>query len=213
MLMKTLKLLAVLMLISCAVLLASGCVQENNAINTSLNMTQTQGQDNQTGSLTGTTLPNNQEQNQTQTAQTTNGLIAAYYSGIKIEGEPAATGVINSLSLVWNETNQPEGVDWKRFAAQFSGKLTIEKEGDYIFVITSDDGSRLYIDNVLSGDLWDSTGVNSRSVAKKMTAGRHDIRIDYKNIGGSVAKLKLEYWSSPLGIERQVIPINLFTIE
>ena len=109
------------------------------------------------------------------------------------------------------DDNQPaDGVTWNRFSARFTGTLIIQNEGDYTFIITSDDGSRLYIDGTNVADIWESTGVNSKSTFRKMTAGEHTVKVEYRNIGGGSAKMKLEYWASALNISRQPIPSEMF---
>lgn len=135
-----------------------------------------------------------------------NGMKAEYYSSIDLSGDPVFTGTIPLLDMSWTAENIPEGVDVSRFSAVFTGKVVIDKEGGYIFILKSDDGSRLFVDGTKIADIWDSTGVNSKSASRTLTAGEHDIRVDYKNIGGSIALLKLEYWASQMNITRQVIP-------
>jgi len=174
------------------------------------------------GTLTGTTLPpplpvtdTNQtnstaSNNSTQQAAQQNGLAANYYLSSDLAGDPAATGTVSDLDISWNDTNPPPTpVDWHRFSATFSGSVQIDQPGDYIFILTSDDGSRIYIDNLLMGDIWASSGVNSISVTRfNLTAGQHPIRVDYRNLGGGLAKVRLEYWASAIGIPRQVIPAS-----
>jgi len=65
------------------------------------------------------------------------------------------------------------------FAIEYTGRFWINKPGRYRFVLTSDDGSRLYIDDRL---LIDNDGVHS-PVAKTATAvlsqGIHRLRLPY----------------------------------
>lgn len=139
------------------------------------------------------------------------GLTAEFYTTTTLAGDVIAAKIVPNVDFTWSDSNQPaDGVDWKRFSARFSGTLLIDKEGDYTFIITSDDGSRLYIDGTNVADIWESTGVSSKSTFRKLAAGEHTVRVDYRNIGGGSAKVKLEYWASALNISRQVIPTGNF---
>jgi hypothetical protein len=167
---------------------------------------------NQTVNETDNFLVNNQTLNAQQVpVQTGAGLKAEYFPGLVINGTPAGTGTVPSIDMNWNDTNRPAGVDWHRFSARLSGFLSIDATGDYVFILTSDDGSRMFLDGQLVTDLWDSSGVNSRSALRNAAAGLHNITIEYKNIGGGVAKVRLEYFASDLNITRQVIPADKFS--
>ncbi len=160
-----------------------------------------------------TNTTQNATQNTTQPPATTatQGLTAQYFTTTNLAGDVIATKVVPSLDFAWSDINQPaDGVAWNRFSARFSGVLLIEKEGDYTLIITSDDGSRLYVDGTNVADIWESTGVTSKSTFRKLTAGEHTIRVEYRNIGGGSAKLKLEYWASAQNVSRQVIPSGMF---
>ena len=65
------------------------------------------------------------------------------------------------------------------FAIDYSGRFWIENAGSYRFVLTSDDGSRLYIDDQL---LIDNDGLHPPQDAEgsaSLTAGAHKMRVSY----------------------------------
>ncbi len=149
----------------------------------------------------------------TTTAPAINGLKGEYFSNIDFSGD-AYTRTDSVIDMAWLNQEAPiEGISGARFSARWTGNLMIEQAGDYMFVITSDDGSRLYMNGVKQADLWDNSGVNSKSATMALTAGKHDIKIEYKNLGGGLAKIKLEYIASRLGIERQVVPSGKLSVE
>ena len=199
-----------------------GTITQPNTTNTDQNATQPPviGPAENTTNTTSNTTANqtsNETSNQTQNVTqppppaATQGLNVQYFTTTNLAGDVAATKVVPNIDFVWSDDNQPaDGVTWNRFSARFTGTLIIQNEGDYTFIITSDDGSRLYIDGTNVADIWESTGVNSKSTFRKMTAGEHTVKVEYRNIGGGSAKMKLEYWASALNISRQPIPSEMF---
>jgi len=72
------------------------------------------------------------------------------------------------------------------FAVRWSGVLIITTGGNYRFLLTSDDGSNLYVDNkkVINND--GLHGVRNRAAwVKRMVAGQHKVRIEFFERGGS----------------------------
>src|SRR5579884_1992186 len=65
------------------------------------------------------------------------------------------------------------------FAIDYTGKFWIEKPGEYEFSLTSDDGSKLYIDDALA---IDNDGVHppaTRTAKLSVSGGIHRIRVSY----------------------------------
>lgn len=70
-----------------------------------------------------------------------------------------------------------ERFEW--FAIDYNGRFWIEKPGRYLFALTSDDGSKLYIDGKL---VVDNDGLHApRTVVDSVTLGEglHLIRVSY----------------------------------
>ncbi len=68
-------------------------------------------------------------------------------------------------------------IEW--FAIDYTGRFWIEKPALYRFSLTSDDGSRLYIDDQL---IADNDGVHSpevRFASLQLAGGVHNIRVSY----------------------------------
>lgn len=88
--------------------------------------------------------------------------------------------------------------------ARFTGELEVPKEEAYTFYMIGDDGFRLYIDDELVIDFWQQAWDKEQvSEPITLTAGRHDIRVEYlQGWGGAYVKLQ---WESP-SIEKQVVP-------
>lgn len=83
-----------------------------------------------------------------------------------------------------------EGFDLKvakrkdNFGLRFDATIKIDADGDYLFLLGSDDGSRLTIDNKV---VIDNDGIHPYSQKRKplkMTAGLHSVVVEYFEQGG-----------------------------
>jgi len=101
-------------------------------------------------------------------------------------------------SYATDVSNWPTGYIGKNesFSVRFDGLLKIDTEADYMFQLTSDDGSWLWIDGV---QVIDNGGIHAPtekdSAAIHLTPGYHPIRVDmYENTDRAV--VYLEYSST-----------------
>jgi hypothetical protein len=65
------------------------------------------------------------------------------------------------------------------FAIEYTGRFWIEKPGPYRFALTSDDGSRLYIDDQTVVDNDGVHPVATKSGSVELSGGIHTIRVQY----------------------------------
>jgi hypothetical protein len=65
------------------------------------------------------------------------------------------------------------------FAIEYTGRFWIEKPGPYRFALTSDDGSKLYIDDQLVVDNDGIHPVDTKSGSVDLAGGIHKIRVQY----------------------------------
>lgn len=97
----------------------------------------------------------------------------------------------------------PAGLAEEDIGVILEGRITVPARGIYTFWLSSDDGSRLFIDDNLLVDhdgLHGSTPVEGEA---PLAPGQHRIRVEFfQHLGGR--DLRLE-WSGP-GIERQDVP-------
>jgi hypothetical protein len=103
-----------------------------------------------------------------------------------------ATGALfaNTLSVAPNTTFAGfPGVDNRAndFAIRYEAPLTVATEGDYTLRVVSDDGTKLYIDDML---ILDNDGVKTAAEEKSgpvhLVAATHTIKIDYFHTTGAV---------------------------
>jgi hypothetical protein len=93
------------------------------------------------------------------------------------------------------------------FSIRWTGYLSVPQDGDYTFYLTTDDGSRVWVDGVKAADAWGHHGVEEpRQGTVTLTKGEHEIRVDYyEEYGWAAAHLE---WSGP-GITRtHALPVT-----
>lgn len=104
--------------------------------------------------------------------------------------KPAATGVVADIRM-----DVPQLQSRDAFALRFSGTLNVPRDGRYRFWLTSDDGSRMYLDG---RQLIDNDGLHGnveKQARLKLAAGPHSLVVTYFDNGGGDG-LKFE-WEGP----------------
>ncbi|OVE82728.1 hypothetical protein BVY04_00225, partial [bacterium M21] len=116
---------------------------------------------------------------------------------------PSFTGAVNNIEI--SATDRDDA-----YAMVFEGLLNIETAGDYTFHLSSDDGSKLYINGEL---LIDNDGRHSATELNALTtleAGKHQIRVEYFECYGN-QQLSLKYQGADSADEVVSIPDTAFS--
>ncbi|WP_026212694.1 PA14 domain-containing protein [Longispora albida] len=135
-----------------------------------------------------------------------NGLTATYANKAQ-PGDPVPPATVRrvdpAVAFDWGRSAPAAGINADNFLATWTGQVQADTAGTYTFTTTSDDGVRLWIDGKLLVDAWTDHSKRDDSGQITLTAGRHDIRMEYYEHGYSaIAQLS---WAGP-GITRQIIP-------
>jgi hypothetical protein len=129
------------------------------------------------------------------------GLLAEYFEGVELAGEPHAR--IEPRVYLDVEHEPFEGFPADGWSARWSGELRVDTAGEHTLIVTSDDGARLWVDGEVVIDAWAAHSVRDDAVEITLEAGRHPVRLEYFDQDG-VAFAKLS-WIGP-GLSREVIP-------
>lgn len=97
----------------------------------------------------------------------------------------------------------PKGND--AFGEVFTGYLQIDQEGEYNFYSSSDDGSRLFVDEKLVVNNDGDHGVVEKSGSITLTSGRHAIKVEHYNGNGG---FWIDAFYKGPGVPRQLIPAD-----
>ncbi len=131
-----------------------------------------------------------------------NGLMYNYY-----EGQVKSTKVIDRLPIIKTGISTSVKTTQRNrntnYAFIYKGFIDINEDGVYTFYLTSNDGSRLYLNDELAINNDGAHGKREESVVVSLRKGYHKIKLDYFQMGGG-QELKLE-WSGA-NFEKVEIP-------
>lgn len=137
-------------------------------------------------------------------ANTLNGLDYKYYEGSWsvlpnfASLTPVKTGIVNNFDLsIANRTDQ--------FGVEFTGYISVPADGIYTFYTTSDDGSKLWIDNRVVVDNDGLHGAIEKSGSIGLKAGKHYLRAQFFEQAGNQV-FAVGYESA--GMIKQLIPAS-----
>jgi len=124
--------------------------------------------------------------------------------------KPAQTPNIDKLMPTINWTGADFGIE-NFFVAQALANLTVSSAGSYTFRLSSDDGSRLSIDDAVVINHDGLHGLTAKEGTAELSAGVHALRIDhFERDGGQ--DLKLE-WRPPGASSFEVVPNSALSTE
>lgn len=138
------------------------------------------------------------------------GLKATYWGNTEFSGDPVYEEYVLTLDINWGPTAPFLTVPADRFSAIMEGYLYVSMEGNYTFRVSSDDGFRLFIDDELVLDGWQSVPIRA-STEIYLKKGYHSIRIFYVEYVGNAA-IKIE-WRKPGSMVFEVIPPDFLYIK
>lgn len=137
-----------------------------------------------------------------------NGTEQNYGNGGNFDDPVVLTRIDPIISFRWNEDDgivPGPGVNSKFYSVRWTGKVRSLTAGDYKFWAFSDDGVRLYFNNVQVINEW-GDGVKSKNIVVRLDAEKlYPIQLEYWQRGGP-AYVYL-YWMTPQsGDKWQLVP-------
>jgi len=118
--------------------------------------------------------------------------------------QPKASGIVPEIVM-----DVPQLLQRDTFALRFTGMVTASKPGTYTFFISSDDGSRLYLDDKLLINHDSLHGMTEKKSTVELTAGPHPLVVTYFDNGGGDG-LNVQ-WSGP-GFRKQKIAAQFLSV-
>lgn len=122
------------------------------------------------------------------------GLSGTYFNGMNFQ-----TQVLKRLdaNVQFSWKGKPaEGVNPDQFSVRWEGFLEVPEDGEYGFVLQTDDGARLWINNEKIIDEWRDQGITVFNKTAELKAGSVPVKLEYfENTGDSEIYLA---WSRPV---------------
>ncbi|MFC4032447.1 glycoside hydrolase family 3 C-terminal domain-containing protein [Streptomyces polygonati] len=114
-------------------------------------------------------------------ASALSGLKGEYFANKTLTGTPALTRDDPDVDFDWVLGSPDPSIPVDGFSVRWTGTLTAPATAAYTFSATSDDGSRIYLDDKLIADNWsDHASSTVKSAPVQLTAGEpHSLRIEY----------------------------------
>lgn len=128
-----------------------------------------------------------------------------YYNNDKFEGTPRERSD-RLLSFDFGRDPPIRGISKDRFSIRWDTCLLIEEEGSVRFQLSSDDGSRLYVDGKKLIDNWGDHGTKSKSGRLDVEPGVYYLEVEYYEAKhGANVKLELALGTDKL----EVVPVDM----
>jgi len=119
---------------------------------------------------------------------------AKYWNNKDLSGTAVLTREDANIDFDWGTGSPGSGVPVDRFSARWTRYIDVTP-GTYRFSATSDDGIRVWIDDVLLLDHWYDHAAQTFSFDRYLGEGHHLVKVEYyENGGDAVAKLS---WTRP----------------
>jgi glucose/arabinose dehydrogenase len=117
---------------------------------------------------------------------------ASYFANRTLSGTPATVRCETGLNNSWGTGGPPgTGVGPDNFSARWVKRQNFAA-GSYTFAATADDGVRVYLDGTLIIDQWKDQGPTTYTAVRQLTAGTHEIRVEYyEHTGGAVSRFSV----------------------
>ena len=115
--------------------------------------------------------------------------LAEYFNNRNLSGDAAVSQCENEISYDWGHGSPIAGINSNQFSVRWSGTFNFN-ESTYAFSTTADDGVRVWLDNQLIINEWRNQVATTYSVHQPVTAGTHDIKVEYyENYGDTAVSL------------------------
>ena len=119
------------------------------------------------------------------------GLVAEFFDNKNLDGIPILTRIDKEINFNWRNNAPFDGFRNENYSIRWTTIIKPAKTGEYLIDVTSDDGSRLFLDGKLIVDAWSDHAAEVHSYKTKLIAGKsYSLKYEYyQNGGDAVAKL------------------------
>jgi beta-glucosidase len=121
----------------------------------------------------------------TGTGSETKGLTADYFSNMTLTNPVTATRTDTIIDFHWSNEPSVSGLPSDNFSARWTGIIRPDTSGEYEFVVSGDDGFRLWIGDELIINQWTDQAITTKRASKELTKGEeYNIKLEWYENGG-----------------------------
>jgi LysM repeat protein len=107
-----------------------------------------------------------------------------YYSNNQLAGAPSVVRYDSAINFDWGLGWPHPQICADNFSVRWTRKLWLNT-GTWRFTTTTDDGARLYVDDVLVIDQWQQQPATTYTADVPLSAGYHTVRMEYFELTGT----------------------------
>ena len=136
------------------------------------------------------------------------GVAATYFDNRDLTGS-TLTRIEPRIDVDFGTGSPSPHLGADQFSVRWTGRVRADRSETYRFYTQTDDGARLWVDGIRLVDDWTDHGVVENSGSLALSAGQHELRMEfYDNGGGALARL---LWSSPT-TPKAVVPADHLSV-
>jgi hypothetical protein len=132
------------------------------------------------------------------------GLSGVYFNNMSLSGSPILSRVDKTVNFNWGTGAPASGLPADGFSVRWTGQVKAQTSQTYTFCTNSDDGVRLWVNNVQLVNNWTNHAPTQNCGNIALTQGQlYSLKLEYyENSGGAVATLS---WQTS-SIAKQIVP-------
>jgi len=121
----------------------------------------------------------------------------SYYPVRDLSGLPLFQRNDERINFNWGAGSPRSDIPADNFSVRWTRQVRFERAGQYRFHVEADDGVRLWVDGRMVIGAWND-GFKTKETTVQLTAGAHDLRVDYyEHLGGAAARVSWERLTAP----------------
>jgi hypothetical protein len=113
-----------------------------------------------------------------------------YFANITLGGDPVIVRNDVAVDFNWGADSPDARLPSDQFSARWTRRIDF-LEGYYRFIVSADDGLRLWLDGQLLVDEWQDGMLEEYEVTVSLSGGSHGLRVEYyENLGGAMVQVR-----------------------
>lgn len=122
---------------------------------------------------------------------------ATYWNNTSLAGPPVLQRSEGNLDYNWGPGFPASGVNNNQFSARWTRYIDVSP-GTYQFIVTADDGIRLWVDDELLINQWRDHSATTYTASKYLGPGHHLVKVEYyENSGDALVKASFTQGTPP----------------